>query len=100
MLTALSSPDLRKKIGFTAFILLVYRFGAYVPVPGVNVSAIQSAINNRGSSLVGLLNLFSGGALTRFSLFALGIMPYITASIVLQLLTVVIPRLEELQKEG
>ena len=100
MLTALSSPDLRKKIGFTAFILLVYRFGAYVPVPGVNVSAIQSAINNRGSSLVGLLNLFAGGALTRFSLFALGIMPYITASIVLQLLTVVIPRLEELQKEG
>src|SRR3974390_1188407 len=100
MLTALSSPDLRKKIGFTAFILLVYRFGAYVPVPGVNVAAIQNAINNRGSSLVGLLNLFAGGALTRFSLFALGIMPYITASIVLQLLTVVIPRLEEMQKEG
>ena len=100
MLTALASPELRKKIGFTAFILLVYRFGAYMPVPGVNTSALQNAINHNGSSLVSLLNLFAGGALTRFSLFALGIMPYITASIVLQLLTVVIPRLEELQKEG
>ena len=100
MLAALSSPDLRKKIGFTAFILLVYRIGSYVPVPGVNVAAVQNAINNRGSSLVGLLNLFAGGALTRFAVFALGIMPYITASIVLQLMTVVIPRLEELQKEG
>ena len=67
MLTALGSPDLRKKIGFTAFILFVYRLGAYVPVPGVNTAAIQSAINKNGSSLVGLLNLFAGGALTRFS---------------------------------
>ncbi len=100
MLAALSSPDLRKKIGFTAFILLIYRIGSYVPVPGVNVAAVQNAINNRGSSLVGLLNLFAGGALSRFAVFALGIMPYITASIVLQLMTVVIPRLEELQKEG
>jgi len=78
MLTALSSPDLRKKIGFTAFILLIYRVGSYVPVPGVNVAAIQNAINNNGSSLEGLLNLFAGGALSRFAVFALGIMPYIT----------------------
>jgi len=100
ILTSLRSPDLRKKLAFTAFILLVYRFGSYVPTPGVNLDALQAAIDARGSRLLDFLNLFSGGALTRFAVFALGIMPYITASIILQLMTVVIPRLEALQKEG
>ncbi|HWH14381.1 MAG TPA: preprotein translocase subunit SecY [Miltoncostaeaceae bacterium] len=97
---ALSSPELRKKLLFTAFILALFRLGSYVPVPGVDLEALQEAIDNRGSRLLDFLNLFAGGALTRFAVFALGIMPYITASIIIQLMTVVIPRLEELQKEG
>ncbi len=100
MLTALGSPELRKKLLFTAFILLIFRFGSFVPVPGVDLDALQAAIEQRGSRLLDFLNLFAGGALTRFAVFALGIMPYITASIIIQLMTVVIPRLEELQKEG
>ena len=100
ILTSLRSADLRKKLAFTAFILLVYRFGSYVPVPGIDLQALQAAIDQRGSRLLDFLNLFAGGALTRFAVFALGIMPYITASIILQLMTVVIPRLEALQKEG
>ena len=100
MLNALSSPELRKKLLFTAFILAIFRFGSYVPVPGVDLEALQQAIEQRGSRLLDFLNLFAGGALTRFAVFALGIMPYITASIIIQLMTVVIPRLEELQKEG
>ena len=91
ILTSLRSADLRKKLAFTAFILLVYRFGSYVPVPGVDLDALQTAIDERGSRLLDFLNLFAGGALTRFAVFALGIMPYITASIILQLMTVVIP---------
>lgn len=97
---ALSSPELRKKLLFTAFILAIFRLGSYVPVPGVDLEALQQAIDERGSRLLDFLNLFAGGALTRFAVFALGIMPYITASIIIQLMTVVIPRLEELQKEG
>jgi len=101
LLNALKSPDLRKKIAFTAFIFVIYRFGSYVPVPGVNPDQIKEAIQNRGTTnILSFLNLFAGGALTRFAVFALGIMPYITASIILQLMTVVIPKLEELQKEG
>jgi preprotein translocase subunit SecY len=100
ILSALRSPDLRKKLLFTAFILLIYRFGSFVPVPGVDLEALQAAIDERGSRLLDFLNLFAGGALTRFAVFALGIMPYITASIILQLMTVVIPSLERLQKEG
>jgi preprotein translocase subunit SecY len=100
ILTSLRSADLRKKLAFTAFILLIYRFGSYVPVPGIDLEALQTAIDERGSRLLDFLNLFAGGALTRFAVFALGIMPYITASIILQLMTVVIPRLEQLQKEG
>jgi preprotein translocase subunit SecY len=100
ILNSLRSPDLRKKLLFTAFILLVFRFGSYVPVPGVDLQALEDAINSRGSRLLDFLNLFAGGALTRFAVFALGIMPYITASIILQLMTVVIPTLEKLQKEG
>jgi preprotein translocase subunit SecY len=100
ILNSLRSPDLRKKLLFTAFILLIFRFGSYVPVPGVDLQALEDAINSRGSRLLDFLNLFAGGALTRFAVFALGIMPYITASIILQLMTVVIPTLEKLQKEG
>src|SRR2546427_8929745 len=83
-------------------ILGLYRLGSWMPAPGVNSQSIQDFFGSggRGSSILGLLNLFSGSALSRFSIFALGIMPYVTASIILQLLTVVIPTLERLQKEG
>ena len=93
-------PELRKRVLFTAFVLAVYRFGSWVPAPGIDPAAIQSYFNGAGGSILTLLNLFSGSALSRFSLFALGIMPYVTASIILQLMTVVIPSLEQLQKEG
>jgi preprotein translocase subunit SecY len=92
-------PELRRRLLFTALVLAAYRLGSWVPAPGVNESQISSFINS-GGGVFGLLSLFSGGALSRFSLFALGIMPYVTASIILQLLTVVIPTLEQLQKEG
>jgi preprotein translocase subunit SecY len=93
-------PELRRRLLFTAAILSVYRLGSWMPAPGVDSSQVQNFFNGRGGSLLGLLNLFSGSALSRFSIFALGIMPYVTASIILQLLTVVIPTLEQLQKEG
>src|SRR5436189_2010779 len=94
-------PELRKRVLFTAMILALYRLGSWVPAPGVDSSQIQGYFNNNGGgTILGLLSVFSGGALARFSIFALGIMPYVTASIILQLLTVVIPKLEELQKEG
>src|SRR3978361_1293496 len=81
--------------------LLIYRFGSHIPVPGVNLSAVNNIQKEfGGSNILGLLNLFSGGGLSRIALFALGIMPYITASIILQLLTVVVPSLEKLSKEG
>lgn len=91
-------PDLRKKILFTLAIIALYRVGAHVPVPGVDPSAVKSVVQS-GAAL-GLLNLFAGGALENFALFALGIMPYITASIILQLLQAVIPTLERWAKEG
>src|SRR5690242_3847194 len=81
-------------------ILALYRLGAYIPVPGVNVQAVNDIQSNYGSGVLNLLNTFTGGGLSRVALFALGIMPYITASIILQLLTVVSPSLEKLQKEG
>jgi preprotein translocase subunit SecY len=93
-------PELRRRVLFTAFILAIYRFGAWVPAPGVDSDTIEDYFAGRGGTVLGLLNLFSGSALSRFSVFALGIMPYVTASIILQLLTVVIPKLEQLQKEG
>ena len=94
-------PEIRRKILFTALILMLYRAGAYLPVPGVNLAAIDAAKNNFDSgSILSFLNLFSGGALSRLSLFSLGIMPYITASIIMQLLAVAVPALEKLQKEG
>ncbi len=98
---AFSVADIRKKLAFTAAMLLLYRLGAYIPAPGVDVNAVKELSENfAGSNILGFLNLFSGGGLSRLSLFALGIMPYITASIILQLLTVVVPSLEKLQKEG
>lgn len=101
ILNAFSVADIRKKLAFTAAMLALYRLGAYIPAPGVDVNAVKEVSNNfGGSNVLGFLNLFSGGSLSRLSLFALGIMPYITASIILQLLTVVVPSLERLQKEG
>jgi preprotein translocase subunit SecY len=93
-------PELRKRVLFTALILALYRLGSWIPAPGVDSDQIKQYFNSQGGTILGLLNVFSGGALSHFSLFALGIMPYVTASIILQLLTVVVPKLEELQKEG
>src|ERR1041385_1002942 len=93
-------PELRRRVLFTAMILALYRLGSWIPAPGVNSDQIKGYFSGQGGTILGLLNVFSGGALSKFSLFALGIMPYVTASIILQLLTVVIPRLTELQKEG
>jgi len=98
---AFKIPDLRKKILFSLLVIAIYRLGAHIPVPGVDFNAVQNAQKSAGSNGVfGLINLFSGGALTQFAIFALGIMPYITSSIIMQLLTVVIPRLEAYAKEG
>ena len=92
-------PELRRRLLFTALILALYRLGSWIPAPGVDAEAIDQYLSRTGG-IFDLLNLFSGGALSQFSLFALGIMPYVTASIIVQLMTVVIPRLSELQKEG
>jgi preprotein translocase subunit SecY len=101
ILTAFRVADIRKKLAFTAGLLVLYRIGAHIPVPGVNVQAV-AAVQNQfgGGGVLQFLNVFSGGGLSRIALFALGIMPYITASIILQLLTVVVPSLEKLSKEG
>ena len=99
--SAFRTPDLRKKLLFTLGIIALFRLGSVVPTPGVDYTAIQRCIELvQDNSIYGLINLFSGGALLQLSVFALGIMPYITASIIIQLLTVVIPRLEALRKEG
>ncbi|HXI12978.1 MAG TPA: preprotein translocase subunit SecY [Thermoanaerobaculia bacterium] len=95
-----SIPDLRKRIFFTLALLAVYRLGSYVPTPGVDPVALSDFFKSMQSGVLGFLDLFSGGALARLSIFALGIMPYISASIILQLLTVVWPYLEKLSKEG
>jgi preprotein translocase subunit SecY len=102
-LSAFRTPDLRKKLLFTLAMIAVYRLGATLPSPGVSYGNVQQCIKvlqNGDNGVFTLLNLFSGGALLQLSVFALGIMPYITASIILQLLTVVIPRFEQLRKEG
>ncbi|MGZ4653568.1 preprotein translocase subunit SecY [Oryzihumus sp.] len=105
MLTAFArafrTPDLRKKLLFTLAIMAVFRLGSLVPTPGVSYTQVQSCIKGASTSgVLSLVNLFSGGALLQLSIFALGIMPYITSSIIIQLLTVVIPRFETLKKEG
>jgi preprotein translocase subunit SecY len=93
-------PELRKRVLFTFSMLALYRLGSWIPAPGVDSDTIKQYFEGRGGTILGLLNVFSGGALSQFALFALGIMPYVTASIILQLMTVVVPKLEQLQKEG
>jgi preprotein translocase subunit SecY len=94
-------PDLRNKILFTLGIIVIYRFGANVPTPGIDFNAVQSLVaSSNHAGVVSFLNLFSGGALTRFAVFGLGIMPYITSSIIIQLLIVVIPKFEQWREEG
>src|ERR687898_2367362 len=101
ILSAFTVAEIRTKLLFTAAMLAIYRFGAHVPVPGINTEAVESVQEQfGGGGVLNLLNTFSGGGLSRIALFALGIMPYITASIILQLLTVVVPSLEKLSKEG
>ncbi|MCK5244956.1 MAG: preprotein translocase subunit SecY, partial [Desulfobacterales bacterium] len=93
-------PELKKRILFTLLLLIVYRIGVHVPTPGIDADALASFFSGAQGTLFGLFDMFSGGALERLSVFALGIMPYISASIILQLLTVVVPTLERLSKEG
>ena len=99
---AFRTPDLRKKLLFVLLIIAVFRLGCQIPTPGVNVANVQDCFDqaSKEGGIYSLINLFSGGALLQLTIFALGIMPYITASIILQLLVVVIPRLEALKKEG
>ncbi len=103
LFAALRDPDLRKKIMFTLFMIILYRIGAQIPTPGINYQLVNSrldALTQDQSSVYSLINLFSGGALLQLAIFGIGIMPYITASIIVQLLTVVIPHFEQLKKEG
>ena len=93
-------PDLRKRIFFTLAMLAVYRLGGHIPTPGIDANRLQEFFQQNQGTLFGFIDLFSGGMFRRLTIFALGIMPYITASIILQLLTVVVPTLEKLQKEG
>lgn len=93
-------PELKRRIGMTLMLLAVYRIGAHIPTPGINTDALMAYFRQAQGTLLGLFDMFSGGALSHLSVFALGIMPYISASIILQLLTVVIPTLERLSKEG
>src|SRR5690606_3209763 len=99
---AFRTPDLRRKLLFTIGIMVVFRIGSFLPTPGVDYPNVQRCVEEigTGNTLLGLVNLFSGGALLQLAVFALGIMPYITASIIINLLRVVIPRLEVLYKEG
>jgi preprotein translocase subunit SecY len=97
---AANIPELRRRILFTIIMLAVYRIGVQIPTPGINADALTAFFAKNASTLFGMFNMFSGGALTKFSIFALGIMPYISASIIIQLLTVVIPQLDSLNKEG
>lgn len=98
--SAANIPELRKRVIFTLLMLMVYRMGVQIPTPGINGEALSAFFQQNASTLFGMFNMFSGGALENFSIFALGIMPYISASIIIQLLTVVIPQLETLKKEG
>jgi preprotein translocase subunit SecY len=98
--SAAKIADLRRRLVFTLIMLAVYRLGVAIPTPGIDGEALAAFFQQASSTVFGLVNLFSGGALGRFSIFALGIMPYISASIILQLLTVVVPALERLSKEG
>ena len=98
--SAANIPELRRRIIFTLLMLMVYRMGVQIPTPGINGEALAAFFQQNAGTLFGMFNMFSGGALENFSIFALGIMPYISASIIIQLLTVVVPQLEQLSKEG
>ncbi len=98
--SAANIPELRKRILFTLIMLAVYRMGVQIPTPGINGEALSAFFTQHAGTLFGMFNMFSGGALENFSIFALGIMPYISASIIIQLMTVVVPQLEALKKEG
>ncbi len=100
LVNAWKVKELRKRVLFTAVILAIYRLGCWMPAPGVDSVKIKDAFKSQGGTVINLLNMFSGGALSKFSLFALGIMPYITASIIMQLMTAAVPSLERIQKEG
>ena len=91
---------LKKRIWFTLGILLIYRLGTYVPVPGINPDALAQAFQANQSGIIGMFNMFAGGAVGRMAIFALGVMPYISASIIMQLMTSMVPTLEQLKKEG
>src|SRR6202163_172225 len=93
-------PDLRRRIFFTLAMLAIYRLGGHIPTPGIDANRLQEFFQQSQGTLFGFIDLFSGGMFRRLTIFALGIMPYITSSIILQLLTVVVPTLEKLQKEG
>src|SRR5579864_1541313 len=93
-------PDLRKRVLFTLGLLAVYRLGGHIPIPGINMVRWEEIFSRQSGGIFGFFDLFAGGNIRRLSVFALGIMPYITASIILQLLTVVVPTLEKLSKEG
>lgn len=101
LIQAFRTKELRNKILFTLALIVIYRVGAFIPTPGVDYKAVHACIaKTTGGNFIGLINLFSGGSLLQLSIFALGVMPYITASIVVELLRVVIPRFEALHKEG
>nr|NLJ02457.1 preprotein translocase subunit SecY [Bacillota bacterium] len=100
MRNAMKIPDLRRKILYTIALLAVYRIGSFVPVPGVDAVGLAQQLGVDGGNIFGFLNLFTGGALERFTVFAQGVSPYITASIVMNLLGIVVPSLEKLSKEG
>src|SRR3954465_1797974 len=93
-------PDLRKRLLFALGLLAVYRLGGHIPTPGIDTNKLEEFFKQNSGTLFGFIDLFSGGMFRRLTIFALGIMPYITSSIILQLLTVVVPTLEKLQKEG
>ena len=94
------ATDLKKRIWFTVLALIVYRLGTYIPVPGINPDQLKAAFQQQSQGVLGLMNMFAGGAVERLAIFALGIMPYISASIIMQLMTSVIPTLEQLKKDG
>ena len=93
-------PELRAKILFTVFMLLLFRMGTHVTIPGINSLVVSGISSDSTDGLLGMVDLFAGGALLKFSIFALGIMPYISSSIIMQLVMVLIPQLQKLQKEG
>ena len=93
-------PDLRNRILFTLAMLAIYRLGGHIPTPGIDAERLEEFFRQNQGTLLGFFDLFSGGMFRRLTIFALGIMPYITSSIILQLMTIVVPTLEKLQKEG